>query len=360
MKFRNVLLAATIIAVPGIASAQPLTGLYIGAGAGVNWLQDEHLGAPTGGAASGNLASRPGGVGVASVGYGLANGLRFEVEGDFRANRFSEGRDLGFPAAAGGYEYKYGPMFNMLYDFSHIISAPYFAPYAGVGVGYQWARLSGFHVYGAGGFPNVTSNDTRGALAYQAIIGDAVPLGVPGLALTVEYRFLGVAYRNYDVATTLAPGAAPIFGRQKLGNNFNHAVLIGLRYNFGQSPPPPAPAPVAAPAPAPARSYLVFFDWDKATLTDRARQIIREAADNSTHVQYTRVEVNGYTDTSGTPAYNQGLSLRRARAVAGELVRDGVPQSAISIQGFGQTHLLVPTGPGVREPQNRRVEIIIR
>ena len=38
------------------------------------------------------------------------------------------------------------------------------------------------------------------------------------------------------------------------------------------------------PAPAPARSYLVFFDWDKATLTDRARQIIKEAADNSTHV----------------------------------------------------------------------------
>ena len=116
---------------------------------------------------------------------------------------------------------------------------------------------------------------------------------------------------------------------------------------------------MAAPAPAPSRSYLVFFDWDKATLTDRARSIIKEAADNSTRVQYTRIEVNGYTDTSGTPQYNQGLSVRRAQAVAGELVRDGVPQSSIGIQGFGETHLLVPTGAGVREPQNRRVEIII-
>jgi outer membrane protein OmpA-like peptidoglycan-associated protein len=124
----------------------------------------------------------------------------------------------------------------------------------------------------------------------------------------------------------------------------------------------PTVVAVAAPAPAvtPARSYLVFFDWDKATLTVRARQIIREAADNSTHVQYTRIEVNGYTDTSGTPQYNQGLSIRRADAVKSELIRDGVPVAAIATQGFGETHLLVATGPGVREPQNRRVEIIIR
>jgi outer membrane protein OmpA-like peptidoglycan-associated protein len=104
----------------------------------------------------------------------------------------------------------------------------------------------------------------------------------------------------------------------------------------------------------------VFFDWDKATLTDRARQIVAEAASTSTKVQYTRIEVNGYTDTSGTPHYNQDLSIRRAKTVAAELIKDGVPQAAISIQGFGETHLLVPTGPGVREPQNRRVEIIIR
>jgi outer membrane protein OmpA-like peptidoglycan-associated protein len=117
----------------------------------------------------------------------------------------------------------------------------------------------------------------------------------------------------------------------------------GLRYTFGGGPPLSKPPPVT-PAPVASRSYLVFFDWDKATLTDRARQIIREAAENSTHVQYTRIDVNGYTDTSGTPKYNQGLSVRRAQAVAAELVRDGVSQNIISVQGFGDTHLLVPTG----------------
>ena len=104
----------------------------------------------------------------------------------------------------------------------------------------------------------------------------------------------------------------------------------------------------------------MFFDWDKADLTERARSIVKEAADNSTRVQVTRIEVNGYTDTSGKPSYNQELSVRRAQAVASELVRDGVPKDVIAIQGFGDTHLLVSTGPGVREPQNRRVEIVIR
>ena len=70
--------------------------------------------------------------------------------------------------------------------------------------------------------------------------------------------------------------------------------------------------------------------------------------------------MNGYTDTSGTAAYNQGLSVRRARGGRRpNWCSDGVPANAITIQGFGETHLLVPTGPGVREPQNRRVEIIL-
>src|ERR1039458_132923 len=92
-------------------------------------------------------------------------------------------------------------------------------------------------------------------------------------------------------------------------------IMGGVKIKFGAPPPLPPAVPAAAPAPMmqAARSYLVFFDWDKATLTDRARQIIKEAADNSTHVQYTRIEVNGYTDTSGTPQYNPGLTIPRHR-----------------------------------------------
>jgi len=115
-----------------------------------------------------------------------------------------------------------------------------------------------------------------------------------------------------------------------------------------------------SPASFPGRSYLVFFDRHSTSLTDRARQIIEAAADTSTTVQYSRIEVNGYTDTSQSPVESQGISMETAKAVATELVKDGVPKTAISLNGFGSTHLLVPTGAGVGEPQNRRVEIVIR
>jgi OmpA-OmpF porin, OOP family len=368
MRLRDVFLAsAVLLSSPFSVYAQsanptPVTGLYMSLGAGANILMDEHLVNATGTASDARLRSRIGPAAVVALGYGLGNGLRLELEGDYRNNRFSQGRDFGFPAAAGGNEVKYGPMVNAVYDLTGLIPFPYAAPYAGAGVGYQWAHFDKVHAYGPTGFPRFDSDDTRGAFAYQAIIGTVIPFQlVPGLATTFEYRFLGLAHRDYDVTATAAPGVTSA-GKLKFGNDFNHSLLIGVRYNFGAPRPvtPAAPAPVAAPAPAAARSYLVFFDWDKAELTDRARAIVKEAADNSTRVQYTRIEVNGYTDTSGRPQYNQGLSVRRAQAVAGELVRDGVPQNAISIQGFGDTHLLVATGPGVREPQNRRVEIVIR
>jgi outer membrane protein OmpA-like peptidoglycan-associated protein len=76
-------------------------------------------------------------------------------------------------------------------------------------------------------------------------------------------------------------------------------------------------------------------------------------------VQTTRIEVDGYTDLSGTVAYNQKLSVRRAQTVQTELERDGVPAGEISIHGYGESNPLVPTAVGVREPQNRRVEIIL-
>jgi iron complex outermembrane receptor protein len=138
-----------------------------------------------------------------------------------------------------------------------------------------------------------------------------------------------------------------------------------LAYNFGAAPPPPPPPPPAEmPAPSappiPVRTYLVFFDWDRADLTTRAKQIVQAAADASTHVQTTRIEVNGYTDLSGTVGYNQKLSVRRAQSVQTELVHDGVPAGEISIHGYGESNPLVPTAKGVREPQNRRVEIILK
>ncbi|WP_431268055.1 OmpA family protein [Dankookia sp. P2] len=100
-----------------------------------------------------------------------------------------------------------------------------------------------------------------------------------------------------------------------------------------------------------ARTYLVFFDWDRADLTTRAREIVSEAAQNARRVQTTRIEVAGHADRSGTPAYNQRLSQRRGEAVAAKLVRQGIARSEISVTAFGESRPLVPTADGVREPQ---------
>jgi hypothetical protein len=381
---RKVLLVTTILTVPLAAEAQtpptePVTGLYVSAAGGFNIKTNPSVNNVVSNTRGGvflntpnaSLSTKLGGAAAAAIGFGLGNGLRFEIEGDYRGNSFSNTSatnrfNNGISTGASGSERLSGPMVNAVYDFNNLV--PYVTPYLGVGAGYMWAHLQNFSTTGTGTLaavaPTITSQSTEGAFAAQGIVGAAFNIpAVPGLALTADYRLMALTgTRNYNagIRTTVGGVTTSEFGKFQLGHDLNNTFLFGVRYNFGVAPPPPPPAPIAAPAPAPSRSYLVFFDWDKATLTDRARQIIKDAADNSTRVQYTRIEVNGYTDTSGKPQYNQGLSVRRAQAVAAELTKDGVPASAINIQGFGDTHLLVATGPNVREPQNRRVEIIVR
>ena len=118
-------------------------------------------------------------------------------------------------------------------------------------------------------------------------------------------------------------------------------------------PPPPPPAPPSPPPP-----YLVFFDWNSAVVGPSGREVIKLAADGFRAGAPVTVQVTGFTDTSGSADYNQRLSVRRADAVAAVLVQDGVPQNALVVTGRGQNDLRVPTPDGVREPQNRRVEIV--
>ena len=362
MRIRVALLAASLLASPVAARAQPFQGLYIGAGAGYNFLQNVDV-RPSPALRTPGLefTGSSGFAGVGSAGYGFGNGVRIELEGDYRQTSPRHLTGTIFPTALSGDLRNYAVMANAMFDMD--IGVPWLYPYLGVGAGYAWTNLDQIAASGTNYPFGLRANQTEGAFAYQVIAGLSFPIpNVPGLSVTTEYRFFETLSPEAFRATTLQ-GAPPVAGAGNLDlrNQYNQSLLLGVRYAFNVAPPPaPAVAAAAAPAPAPSRSYLIFFDWDRADLTDRGRQIIREAAENSTHVQYTRIEVNGYTDTSGSAEYNQRLSVRRAQAVTAELVHDGVPRDAISVQGFGETHLLVPTGKGVREPQNRRVEIIIR
>jgi outer membrane protein OmpA-like peptidoglycan-associated protein len=107
-------------------------------------------------------------------------------------------------------------------------------------------------------------------------------------------------------------------------------------------------------------NFMVFFDWDSSVLSPQARGTVQRAADLYKATGNARITTTGHTDTSGPESYNMALSLRRANAVKDALVRDGVPTQAITVIGVGESQLLAPTGDGVREPQNRRVDIVIR
>jgi len=363
MKFRLALAAATCLALPLAAHAQPVVGPYVNLQGGTSIQYPLKSDLNIGGASlSGKFLFRPSYVGLGGIGYGVGYGVRVELDGNYIHNTgVKADADGGGSSKLSGYDNKYGPMVNVLYDLP--LGLPVY-PYIGAGVGYQYS--DGKYGIGGSGSGSAHSSGVKGSFAFDAILGLAYPIAaVPGLSIVAQGTFLDLteSYKYGLSVTGGSPAGSPTPGTLKLDDS-SFLLTGGLRYALFPAPvaaPTPAPAPpVAAPAPAPARTYLVFFDWDKYNLTPRALQIISEAASDSKTAATTTLDVSGYTDTSGTPVYNQGLSERRAKAVAAQLVTDGVPESEIAIHAYGETHLLVPTGPGVREPQNRRVEIVLQ
>ena len=116
--------------------------------------------------------------------------------------------------------------------------------------------------------------------------------------------------------------------------------------------------PVMAAETEPGR-FLVFFDLNEATLTPEAGRVVARAAQDYRQGGTPQITVTGHTDTSGSAAYNLELSKRRAESVAQALESEGVPATSIATVGRGEEDLLVPTANGVREPRNRRVEIVV-
>jgi OmpA-OmpF porin, OOP family len=369
---RSALLAAPVLTLAlatGQVQAQPISGFYVGGSAGVGLLEDESIRGfvPSGAAkiapSGTTLRYRTGWVGLGSLGYALGNGVRLELEGGGAGNDLAKGRAVAGVARRSGKETKYGAFGNVFFDMD--IGSPYIYPYLGAGAGYQSVRQT-YAQTSTSGTVTESFSGNKGAFAYQAMFGASLPVpGVVGLSVTTEYRFVGLSGTR-DVAGTLNNGGAVSSVTRKTTVDNNHEFLLGLRYAFNVTPPSapaaavPAPVAAVATAPATARSYLVFFDWDSATLSERSRQIIADAALASTRVAATRIELAGHADLTGTPAYNQELSRKRAAVVAAELVQRGVAPSVISVSSFGDTRPLVATASGVREPQNRRVEIVLK
>ncbi len=183
-----------------------------------------------------------------------------------------------------------------------------------------------------------------------------------------NYLFFGLAASSTQIAAhsirtstgQLYNGSAPTYS---VGAPRFFSVKLTTEFGLPDATPVTTaayvPPPVTAPKPAStARSYQVFFDFNKSDLTPQAVTIVDTAARNAGPAKVTEIEVTGHTDTVGSDAYNMRLSRRRAEAVAAQLEKDGIPSSEIAIFAKGKKDLLVPTADGVKEPQNRRVQIV--
>ena len=356
---RNIKLLGVVTAVgcligAGAANAQRHQGWYVGGGLGATFANDSDV---EGAGVNTSSELNVGAMGALSAGFGFPNGLRAEVEGAYRKNDVDS--TSGVTSGTGDIGVLSG-LVNLLYDFD--TGTPW-TPYLGGGIGF--GRLKVENLTLPAGFGS--ADDDAHALAYQGIVGVGYRLA-ENLQLFADYRYFATDDGNIN-RTGGTAGTVDV-------DYSVHTVMAGLRLLFPAPKPAPiaapaaAPAPVAQPAPPPApaaaarpaiaRSYLVFFDWDKATLTPEAVAIIRTAAANAKAGSVTRLELTGHADRSGADRYNLGLSQRRADSVKAELLRQGIKDNEIATFAKGEREPLVPTADGVREPQNRRVEIVFK
>ncbi len=252
----------------------------------------------------------------------------------------------------------YSGMVNGLVEFGNDDG---FTVYGGGGVGFANLRLP-VEVAGVG----TVVDDNETDFAWQLIGGARLALS-ENLDLGVKYRYF--VLDNFDLQ---AANGAPLRADYSA-----HSVLASLTLNFGGSPapepvmappppppvmaPPPPPRPVAPPPPPRVACntgpFIVFFDFDRSDITPEAAGILNNAATAYANCGTARVMLAGHTDRAGSTQYNAALAERRNDAVGSYMTSRGVPTGLVSTQAFGESQPRVPTADGVREAQNRRVEV---
>lgn len=351
-----VAIAATGFGLAGLAGtavADDQPGYYVGIGLGYNMPTDSDI--------KGNnfeygaeYADDFPSAGLFSVGYDYESPLRGEIELGMRGNGIDDISGLG---GSGDVEL-FTVMGNVLYDIEGLV--PGITPYLGGGLGFASIDLDDVTPINGN-----TVSDSDIVFAGQLIAGASARIA-EDLDLTGQYNFLMTKQGEYQLPN---------------GQGFDmeyetHTFTVGLRFNFPEPKPAPEPAPEPAAAPEPApepapapepepepepeivRNFIVFFDWDSAVVTPEAMDVLRQAVGYARTGNVARIVLTGHADTSGASSYNMSLSQRRADAVRTEVVGLGY-DGAIDTMARGETEPLVETGDGVREPQNRRVEIML-
>jgi len=111
--------------------------------------------------------------------------------------------------------------------------------------------------------------------------------------------------------------------------------------------------------PARPASFILYFETGSSVLTSESQALIPRITDAIQAKMPTEIHVSGHTDTTGQENINNRLSLERAKNVE-KILKGSIPTlDKVKVRSFGSKDLLVPTPPGVDEPRNRRVEVMV-
>jgi len=344
MEFKKVLIgaASALVLSAGVAQAgYDRDGWYFGLEAGIVNVEDTEIAVTSAGGK--RALDLDGGIAVlGTFGYALSDS-NWRIEGEI-GNRFNDGTPIvtsctGLTAIVCTSnvpeltEWTY--MVNAVYDFK--FSSERFGFSLGAGVGVDNARLefAGYSVP-----PGVDDADWK--FAAQGIVGATYRLS-QHWDFMANYRYLFVNEPELYFS--------PEVEMRK------HTFTIGLRYGYNEPPAEAAPPPPPPPPPPAPKQFIVFFGYNKCNITAEADAVLSEAAAAAKSSGSAAVRIVGHTDTSGSAAYNQKLSECRANAAKTNLVGKGVSEGSISTSGKGESELMVQTGDGVKEPQNRRATV---
>lgn len=385
-----VVLLAVTSTCPLVAHAG--AGPYIGIEGGLNLLDNQKLDAyGFAGNNNGNRIGRTefssGWLGGLTTGYTLENGFRPELAIAHRQNSF-ERLQLTMPGLLGlgstsidttdvsGREKADTAMFNLWYELPLSSSL---RPYIGVGAGAAHVSIRGARYDN-----NELHNASETLFAWQAGAGFAFNF-TKQVTASLDYRFLQTNRGEFD----LLDDNPTTHLRARYRSN---SIQFGLRYSFGAEeapapepvaepvavvpvepvappPPPPPPPPCEVPADGTPMNFQgcklgdtlvlhgVNFQFDKATLTLNAKALLDQVADALQTRADIKVELDGYTDSKGSDAYNQKLSEQRATAVQDYLVTRGIAAERMVAKGFGEASPIADNDSDEGRERNRRVEL---
>jgi outer membrane protein OmpA-like peptidoglycan-associated protein len=107
-------------------------------------------------------------------------------------------------------------------------------------------------------------------------------------------------------------------------------------------------------------SFLLYFLHDSTELIAKSKSYLSEVLSLCNKREFYEISIIGHTDTTGDDKYNLRLSATRAKAVRDALLSHGIRSGQIELRYHGKRDPVVPTGDNVREPRNRRVEVVVK